>query len=268
MSKIKMPPLRVKQTEQMIAKFKFKKSITSAKQKIYYIGERSHDGYAHPNEKYFDAYADEADRYKLIHYIEKSKIAKNPNLASYYDLTFSITKEVYENPDQYKNALRSTMTMMEREKGVRLHWIGAVHDPINEKGTQPHVHVVVATEAEYRVDNHQHKAWKKTGYVKFSIEDIAKMTNHMKKEMGMDFVEPEKALENEKRIQGDWKMQTLERKVAFEFGLVEQRIQRQRAQAIKHPLDVVKKLVSQDQTPQNRNTATKNNKEQDGGLSL
>lgn len=263
-----MPPLRVKQTEQMITKARFKKSITSAKQKIYYIGERSHEGYEHPDERYFDANSDEADRYKLIHYIENSKIARNPNLASLYDLMFSVPKEMYENPDQYKNAMRSTMEMMGKEKGLHLHWISAIHDPINEKGTQPHVHLVVASEAEYLSNNHNHEAWKKSAYVRFSKEDIAKMTNHMKKEMGMDFVEHEKALENEKRIQGDWKMQTLERKVAFEFGLVEQRIQRQRAQAIKHPLDVVKKLASQDQTPENRNTATKNNKEQDGGLSL
>lgn len=267
MSNIQRPPLRVQKNEQMIAKFKFKKSILSAKHKIYYIGERSHEGYAHPDEKYFDQNDNNADKFKLIHHLEGSKIAKNPNLASYYDLTFSIPKENYENPDQYKRAVRATLDYIGKEKGVHLRWIGAVHDPL-EARTQPHVHIIVSSDANFRSNNPNKKEWQKSCYVKFSKEDIAKMTNHMKKEMGMAYVVPEMALENENRIKKEWKIQTIEQKVAYEFGRAKYTQDQKQREFAKHPLDVIKKLSKSSENPQDRTSSKKKEKEKDEGRVL
>lgn len=199
-----------KRSENVICKVKFQKEEAKAINKANYICFRPHRGYLNEDSLGFDARRDNVSPEKFIEkckgmYMWGSGQEKHEKLTKTYDLMVSFPHEFFESEEQIKIATRNAIKRLEKHYDCKLDWYACVHlqqearGKNGEKILNPHVHIEIASMGEYKGVSDEFDK-KKDRFIRFGREERSMFQNWMKREMGMDFVLDEHAVENETRL--------------------------------------------------------------------
>ena len=133
---------------------------------LKYIGFRSRE----LSEKgFFDRASDNTDYRKFVKRIMDNKALRHPLCIKAHKLMFALHANDYKaylrSGKDFKDIIRRTLELYEKEKGVKLDWIANAH---NESRKNPHCHVVIKGVSDAKGDR---------GYtrIKFTGNDFKRM---------------------------------------------------------------------------------------------
>lgn len=160
--------------------------VQDIKAHIKYIGFRSQEIEKKEKGVFFNFKHDVVNYKSFIKNLEENKALKHPKSIKAHKLIFSLTNYQYEeylkSGKDFKDIVREVLKDVERQKGIKLDWIGSMH-LVDGKGKNhhPHCHIVISGVSKEDKNG-------KVQRVKFTKEDFQKIREsfdlEVKKEIG------------------------------------------------------------------------------------
>jgi hypothetical protein len=161
--------------------------ISDLKAHIKYIGFRSQEIDKELKDgRFFSDKFDNVNYKTFLNGIENNKALQHPKSIKGHKLVFSLNQREYEaylkSGKDYKDIIRKVLSDYEKEKNLKLDWVGSIH-LVDGKGksNHPHCHVVISGVSKPDKDG-------KVTRVKFYKDDFKSLRSHfdneIKKEIG------------------------------------------------------------------------------------
>lgn len=118
------------------------KNVNQVKSHVKYVGFRSREIQGDKG-VFFNSNENSTDYKEFIKRVENNKAIKHPNAVKVHKIVFSLNQKDYEaymrSGKDYKDLIRETLKHYEEKHGVKLDWIGNIH---NSDG-HPHAHIII-----------------------------------------------------------------------------------------------------------------------------
>lgn len=161
--------------------------VSDLKAHIKYIGFRSQEIDKELKDgRFFNDKFDNVNYKSFLSGIENNKALKHPKSVKGHKLVFSLNQREYEaylkSGKDYKDIIRKVLSDYEKEKNLKLDWVGSVH-LVDGKGksNHPHCHVVISGVSKPDKEG-------KVTRIKFLKDDFKSLRSHfdneVKKEIG------------------------------------------------------------------------------------